>query len=111
MAIFRVTNPGFASMGILGYGPKEAQWCVEDTLTGSQTYFPYFCGTGMKFHALGPLQSREVPMPLREKKSEERYGIYYDVPSDFYRHWQERFRAMRGRYGAAQIAWTDEIPR
>jgi hypothetical protein len=111
VAICRVTNPGIASIGILGFSPRLAQWCVQDTATGALLDSQYVCGTGMSFHAIGPLQSREIEIHPPRGVRGVRYGIYYDVPSDFYRAWRERFRAMGGRYGTSQIAWTDEIPR
>jgi len=111
VAICRVTNPGIAPIGIMGFSPRLAQWCVQDIATGALLDSQYVCGTGMSFHAIGPLQSREIEIHPPRGVRGVRYGIYYDVPSDFYRNWRERIRSMRGRYGTDQIAWADEIPR
>lgn len=111
VAICRVTNPGIAPMGILGYTPRLAQWRVEDTHTGAVLDSQYVCGTGMSFHSLGPFQSREIEIHPPPGARGVRYGVYYDVPSEFFRNWRERIQSMRGRFGTDQIAWADEIPR
>ncbi len=111
VAVCRITNPGIAPMGILGYTPRLAQWRVEDTHTGVVLDSQYVCGTGMLFHSLGPLQSREIEIRPPPGVRGVRYGVYYDVPSEFFRNWRERIRSMRGRFGTAQIAWSDEIPQ